>query len=106
MTREFESVINKVVNTTINPLTLSVVNQDGKPVCLQDKLGAPIVLYFYPKDDTPGCTLEACSFRDANTDLQKLGVQIIGVSADSVDSHNQFAKKYSLNFTCICLIKK
>jgi thioredoxin-dependent peroxiredoxin len=57
-----------------------------------------VVLYFYPKDDTPGCTKEACSFRDANHEIQKRGVVVLGVSADDVDSHKQFAEKYGLPF--------
>jgi thioredoxin-dependent peroxiredoxin len=60
--------------------------------------GHPIVLYFYPKDDTPGCTKEACSFRDANHEMQKRGVVILGVSTDSVASHEKFAEKYGLTF--------
>ncbi len=56
------------------------------------------MLYFYPKDDTPGCTKEACSFRDGLGNLQALGATVLGVSADDVDSHGKFAKKYELNF--------
>ena len=59
--------------------------------------GKWIVLYFYPKDDTPGCTVEACKFRDSLSELQKLGVVILGVSKDSVASHKKFAEKYHLN---------
>ena len=57
-----------------------------------------VVLYFYPKDDTPGCTAEACSFRDANREMQKRGVVVLGVSADSVESHQKFADKYGLPY--------
>jgi thioredoxin-dependent peroxiredoxin len=57
-----------------------------------------VVLYFYPRDDTPGCTKEACSFRDANHEMQKRGIVVLGVSADSVDSHRKFAEKYGLSF--------
>jgi thioredoxin-dependent peroxiredoxin len=56
------------------------------------------VLYFYPKDDTPGCTKEACSFRDANREMQKRGVVVLGVSADTIASHQKFAEKYGLSF--------
>src|SRR6202051_2396506 len=56
------------------------------------------VLYFYPKDDTPGCTKEACSFRDANHEMQKRGAVVLGVSADSVESHRKFAEKFGLSF--------
>jgi thioredoxin-dependent peroxiredoxin len=60
--------------------------------------GHTIVLYFYPKDDTPGCTAEACSFRDANHEMQKRGVVVLGVSADDIPSHQKFADKYGLSF--------
>ncbi|MBX4211281.1 MAG: thioredoxin-dependent thiol peroxidase [Candidatus Yanofskybacteria bacterium] len=80
------------------PLTTKIQDSDGNSVSLADRLGKPVVLYFYPKDDTPGCTKEACSFRDWNKDIQKLGVHVIGVSKDSPASHQKFAKKYHLNF--------
>jgi thioredoxin-dependent peroxiredoxin len=67
-------------------------------VHLADLRGHNVVLYFYPKDDTPGCTKEACSFRDANHIMQKHGIIVLGVSADDVASHQQFADKYSLSF--------
>jgi thioredoxin-dependent peroxiredoxin len=60
--------------------------------------GHTVVLYFYPKDDTPGCTAEACSFRDANREMQKRGVVVLGVSADDIPSHQKFADKYGLPF--------
>ena len=67
-------------------------------VHLTDLKGKTVVLYFYPKDDTPGCTKEACSFRDANREMQKRGIVVLGVSADSVASHQKFADKYGLSF--------
>ncbi|HZU70387.1 MAG TPA: thioredoxin-dependent thiol peroxidase [Ktedonobacteraceae bacterium] len=67
-------------------------------VHLQELRGHPVVLYFYPKDDTPGCTKEACSFRDANREMQKRGVIVLGVSTDDVRSHQKFAGKYDLPF--------
>ncbi len=67
-------------------------------VHLQELQGRPVVLYFYPKDDTPGCTAEACSFRDANHEMQKRGVVVLGVSADSIESHKKFAEKYGLSY--------
>lgn len=67
-------------------------------VHLADLKGKTTVLYFYPKDDTPGCTKEACSFRDANHLMQQRGIVVLGVSADSVESHQQFAEKYGLSF--------
>jgi thioredoxin-dependent peroxiredoxin len=82
--------------------TLPAVGNDdvvkNGQVHLQDLKGRTIVLYFYPRDDTPGCTKEACSFRDANHEIQKRGTVILGVSADNVDSHKKFAEKYSLPF--------
>lgn len=76
----------------------SLLDQDGKVHTLKDYRGKYVVLYFYPKDDTPGCTKEACNFRDSYHELQKLGVVILGVSKDSVKSHKKFADKYQLNF--------
>ncbi|HET9999830.1 MAG TPA: thioredoxin-dependent thiol peroxidase [Ktedonobacteraceae bacterium] len=73
------------------------VVKNGK-VHLADLKGKNVVLYFYPKDDTPGCTKEACSFRDANREMQKRGIVVLGVSADSVESHRKFADKYGLSF--------
>ena len=74
-------------------------DQDGKPVKLADLIGKKIVLlYFYPKDFTGGCTKEACGFRDRMGDLQKDNVEVIGVSFDSADSHKQFIAQYHLNF--------
>src|SRR5438105_6655719 len=67
-------------------------------VHLQELQGRPVVLYFYPKDDTPGCTKEACSFRDANHLMQKRGIVVLGVSTDDVPSHQKFAEKYGLPF--------
>jgi thioredoxin-dependent peroxiredoxin len=77
-------------------------DQDGKTVKLADLIGKKIVLlYFYPKDFTGGCTEEACGFRDRMGDLQKDNVEVIGVSFDSADSHKQFIAKYNLNFTLL-----
>ena len=73
-------------------------NQDEKVISLADQKGKTIVLYFYPKDDTSGCTREACNFRDEFPKFGKMKAEIIGVSADSVESHKKFRKKYDLNF--------
>jgi len=73
-------------------------DQSGKPHALADYQGKWVVLYFYPKDDTPGCTEEACSFRDDLSALTGMGAQVVGVSVDDTDSHAEFAKKYHLPF--------
>lgn len=73
-------------------------NQDGAIVRLTDQRGKVVVLYFYPKDDTPGCTKEACAFRDMRAEFQAAGAEIFGVSRDSVRSHRKFADKYGLPF--------
>tara|TARA_R110002167_G_scaffold240296_1_gene445521 strand:+ start:249 stop:722 length:474 start_codon:yes stop_codon:yes gene_type:complete len=70
----------------------------GNKVKLADLKGKPVVLYFYPRDDTPGCTKEACNFRDQYSELEKLGVALYGVSPDDAESHAQFREKYSLPF--------
>lgn len=73
--------------------------QKGEPFCLQDMLGkSAIVLYFYPKDDTSGCTAEACSFRDSYEVFKEAGAEVVGVSSDSAESHQKFASKHRLPF--------
>jgi peroxiredoxin Q/BCP len=71
---------------------------DGKNVSLKEFRGKKVVLYFYPKDDTPGCTSEACSFRDNLGRVKRKGAVVLGISADSVESHKKFIKKYDLPF--------
>ncbi len=74
-------------------------DQDGKTWKLADEVGKKVVLvYFYPRDDTPGCTKEACGFRDRISDLKKYKVEVVGVSFDSAESHQKFISKYNLNF--------
>jgi thioredoxin-dependent peroxiredoxin len=74
---------------------------EGNPVQLSDLRGQKVVLYFYPKDNTPGCTKEACSFRDSYSKFKKRGIKVIGVSLDSEASHKKFAAKYDLPFTLL-----
>ena len=74
---------------------------EGKTVNLSDFKGKPVVLYFYPKDDTPGCTTEACAFRDGSADYAKKNAVVLGVSVDGVDSHVKFKTKYNLPFTLL-----
>ena len=76
----------------------SLPNQDGNVVSLSQFKGKKVVLYFYPKDDTPGCTKESCAFRDGMDEIRESGAVVLGVSGDSVDSHKKFAKKFNLNF--------
>lgn len=71
---------------------------NGNTVSLSDFAGKTVVLYFYPKDDTPGCTKQACSFRDANSEYKNKDIVVLGVSADDEVSHQQFTQKYGLNF--------
>jgi peroxiredoxin Q/BCP len=74
---------------------------DGKRHSLQDYRGKTVVLYFYPRDDTPGCTKEACGFRDLGSQLKRSGAVVLGVSKDSIDSHGKFAKKFRLPFVLL-----
>jgi peroxiredoxin Q/BCP len=85
--------------TTAPDFTLKDAN--GEAVRLKDLRGQKVVLYFYPKDDTPGCTKEACSFRDAFADYKKRNIKVLGVSLDSEASHKKFATKYKLPFTLL-----
>ncbi len=77
------------------------LDQDGRPIALADFKGKPVVLYFYPKDETPGCTTEACGFRDGYAAIQATGAVILGVSADDVASHKAFAEKFHLPFRLV-----
>src|SRR4029079_16444464 len=79
----------------------SLPSDDAGQVKLADLKGKPVVLYFYPKDDTPGCTREACALRDRKDELKRLGAKVLGVSTDTVDSHAKFRRKYDLNFTLL-----
>lgn len=79
----------------------SLADSDGKMHSLADYKNKWVVLYFYPKDDTPGCTVEACSLRDARDDIAALGAEVIGVSSDTPASHEKFKAKHTLNFTLL-----
>ena len=79
----------------------SLVDRAGKTHKLGDYHGRWLVIYFYPKDDTPGCTVEACSLRDAATELSELDADIVGISADDAKSHDKFVQKHHLNFTLL-----
>ena len=77
-------------------------DQEGRKVSLNNFAGKTVVLYFYPKDDTPGCTKEACGFRDEHSALAKLGVKVLGISPDKPESHKKFISKYKLPFPLLC----
>ena len=87
------------LNTKAPDFTLS--DKDGKQVSLSNFLGRKVVLYFYPKDNTPGCTRQACAFAGAYDEFQRMGVTVIGISKDSVASHVKFAEKYGLPFVLL-----
>jgi len=76
-------------------------DQDGKPLTLSSLRGQRVVIYFYPKDDTPGCTKEACNFRDRWSDLESQGIRVLGISKDNAASHGKFIAKYTLPFTLL-----
>ncbi len=78
-----------------------LLDQNNNKFSSQSLLGAPFVLYFYPKDDTPGCTAEACGFRDHYEAFEEIGARVVGVSADSPEKHQQFAEKHRLPFTLL-----
>jgi thioredoxin-dependent peroxiredoxin len=87
-----------MVETGKHAPDFTLVDQHGNKVTLSNLKGSPVVLYFYPKDDTPGCTKEACAFRDEFADYKAAGAKILGVSPDPVGSHSKFVKKYELPF--------
>jgi peroxiredoxin Q/BCP len=81
--------------------TFTLPDQEGKPVDLASFHGKRVVIYFYPKDDTPGCTKEACNFRDRWGTLQEHGITVLGISKDGASSHGKFISKYDLPFTLL-----
>lgn len=83
------------------PTNIKLKNQDGELVNLSDYKGKKVVVYFYPADDTPGCTTEAKNFRDSIKEYEGKGIVIVGISADSVKSHKKFQTKYNLPFTLL-----
>ncbi|MFX1274184.1 MAG: peroxiredoxin [Promethearchaeota archaeon] len=83
------------------PFDIELLDQDGEVVKLADYKGKKLIIYFYPKDDTPGCTTEAKNFRDSIKEYEGKGIAIIGISADSIKSHKKFQEKYNLPFTLL-----
>ena len=90
-----------MLETGIKAPEFTLKNQDGEEVSLKDFRGKKVILYFYPKDNTPGCTTQACSFGDRYPQIQEKGAVVLGVSKDSVASHKKFAEKYHLPFALL-----
>ncbi len=90
-----------MTNTPYPAPDFSLPDENGNQHSLKDFAGQWLVLYFYPADDTPGCTIEACSLRDARDDIAALGAQVVGVSKDDAAAHEKFKAKHSLNFTLL-----
>jgi peroxiredoxin Q/BCP len=86
--------------------SFSGLNEKGEVVTLSDYKGKKLIIYFYPKDNTPGCTVESCNLRDNYSELQKLGFEILGVSADTASKHNNFINKYDLPFPLLADTEK
>lgn len=80
----------------------TLADQDGSKVALREFAGAPVVVYFYPADDTPGCTKEACQFNENLRAFEKLGVSVLGISPDGPEKHTKFRTKYKLKFPLLC----
>jgi thioredoxin-dependent peroxiredoxin len=89
------------ISANIPAPDFTLLDETGKPRQLSALRGQPVVLYFYPRDDTPGCTTEACKFRDDYSDFEKAGITILGVSPDSPKSHAKFKEKYQLPFSLL-----
>ena len=77
-------------------------NEQGEKFSLKDQIGSYVLIYFYPKDDTPGCTTEACSIRDKSKQIEKSGLKVFGISPDDETKHQKFIGKYNLNFPLLC----
>ncbi len=95
-----------MIEVGIKAPDFTLPDQDGKMHKLSDYRGKPVVLYFYPKDDTPGCTKEACSFRDNFIQFKRAGIEVLGVSVDDSKSHLKFKEKYELPFTLLADTEK
>ncbi|KAI3711509.1 hypothetical protein L1987_70047 [Smallanthus sonchifolius] len=95
------TVVSAKVNKGSAPPSFTLKDQDGKTVSLSKFKGKPVVVYFYPADETPGCTKQACAFRDSYEKFKKAGAQVVGISGDDAASHKAFAKKYRLPFTLL-----
>lgn len=96
----------KMLNIGDTLPSFKVKDQNGETITKEDLIGSPFVLYFYPKDDTPGCTKEACEFRDVMDSFDDIEILVLGVSPDSPESHKKFIAKHDLNFPLISDDKK
>jgi peroxiredoxin Q/BCP len=92
---------SKTLNLGDKAPAFTLPTGDGRSVSLADYQGRPVVVYFYPKDDTPGCTAEACAFRDQYEDIKQAGAEVIGISSDPPESHARFAGKHRLPFVLL-----
>jgi len=101
-TIRMQSITNPQEGTAAPDFTTQ--NTTGKTVHLKDFQGKKLVLYFYPKDDTPGCTVESCGLRDQYQKIRELGAEVLGVSVDSVESHQKFTEKFHLPFQALTII--
>ncbi|KAG6607556.1 Peroxiredoxin Q, chloroplastic, partial [Cucurbita argyrosperma subsp. argyrosperma] len=97
----FKFAISSKVNKGQAPPAFTLKDQDGRNVSLSKFKGKPVVVYFYPADETPGCTKQACAFRDSYEKFKKAGAEVVGISGDDSSSHKAFAKKYRLPFTLL-----
>ncbi|CAN0839515.1 Peroxiredoxin Q, chloroplastic [Linum grandiflorum] len=95
------SIVAAKVNKGQVPPSFTLKDQDGKAVSLSKFKGKPVVLYFYPADESPSCTKQACAFRDSYEKFKKAGAEVVGISGDDSSSHKSFAKKYRLPFTLL-----
>ncbi|KAJ8750931.1 hypothetical protein K2173_016112 [Erythroxylum novogranatense] len=99
------SLVNIMISAKVNkgqaPPSFTLKDQDGRTVSLSKFQGKPVVVYFYPADETPGCTKQACAFRDSYEKFKKAGAEVVGISGDDPSSHKAFAKKYKLPFTLL-----
>ncbi|MEI7695871.1 MAG: thioredoxin-dependent thiol peroxidase [Chlorobium sp.] len=95
-----------ILQEGVSAPSISAKDQDGKSVALEEYRGRKVVLYFYPKDDTPGCTKEACAFRDNFPKFNTVGVDVLGVSVDDERKHKKFAEKYQLPFRLVADTEK
>ena len=94
------------INVGIKAPDFTLQSSSWKDVTLEDFIGTKVLIFFYPKDDTPGCTIEACGIRDEYKNIKKQGVVVFGISADDLDSHNLFIKKFDLNFELLSDLNK